>query len=95
MHAAEEGHTNCVRFLLEAGANTDARDFVRNLMLQSCVLYVWCVFYAVKSFRLSNISNIGIHFVWIVFMFCLFELFLIMFAGNFSTSLIFLGVPFR
>ena len=32
MMAAHQGHTDCVRLLVEAGADTEAKDFVRHVI---------------------------------------------------------------
>ena len=33
MLAAEKGHADCVRFLLQAGANTEAKNIVRAMFV--------------------------------------------------------------
>ena len=51
MCATEKGHADCMRVLIDAGANKEAKDDVRRRLLLSCRAFLICIFFLCSIFK--------------------------------------------
>ncbi len=57
MFAARAGHTECVRLLLELGADKVVKDYVRDLHYLACQSLLFCVFNSTSAVGTSTVYS--------------------------------------